>query len=274
MGLLLRASGARVVYDSHEDLPRAILSKFWIRPVLRRAVAGLSEAVEDFVVRRLSAVVAATPHIAARFARQNPRAVAINNYPLLSELEAALHTRPHARSFCYIGGIGRIRGVVEMVAALDRVDARLILAGSFDNEQSEAAVRALPAWSKVDYRGQVPRSEARRIMSESCAGLVFFHPEPNHVDAQPNKIFEYMSAGLPVLASDFPLWRQLVVASGAGHCADPLDVQAIADCMRKVLDQPEAAAQMGLRGREAVQSRFHWGHEERRLLALYQELMA
>ncbi len=274
IGLLLRWGGAKVIYDSHEDVPRAVLSKYWIRPWLRTLVATVFEAFEDFVARRLSAIVTATPHIARRFAKLNRRTLDINNYPMQRELADGVQAATEGRTVCYIGGIGVIRGVVEMVTALERVDATLVMAGPFENADTEARVRALPGWQKVDYRGTVSRDEVRRIMAASRAGLLFFHPEPNHVDAQPNKMFEYMSAGLPVLASDFPLWRSLLEDSGAGRCADPQDAQAIARCIAALLDDPAAARTMGERGREAVNRVYHWAHEEKKLVGLYREVLA
>lgn len=273
IALLLRMSGAHVVYDSHEDVPRAVMSRDWIRPGLRRFVSGTFERFENFISSHISAVVGATPHIAKRFSAVNRRAVAINNYPLASEIESVVVPTGDDRTVCYLGGITKIRGIFEMVRALEHVDARLIIAGPFDSPATEAAARALPGWAKVDYRGTVSRAEVHRIMSESRAGLLFFHPEPNHVDAQPNKMFEYMSAGLPVLASDFPLWRPLLVDAGSGLCADPLDPKAIAGVIRSLLDDPRRAREMGAKGREAVLTRYQWTFEEKKLTQLYAQLL-
>jgi glycosyltransferase involved in cell wall biosynthesis len=273
VGLALRVRGAQVIYDSHEDLPRAVLSKQWIPVGQRRAIAAVVEWIEDFVVRRLSAVVTATPHIERRFVAVNPLCVAINNYPKLVELALDDAQGPKlARTICYVGGIGRIRGAVEMVRALEYVDARLVLAGSFESAETEAELRALPGWSNVDYRGIVTRQQVLEILAQAQAGLLFFHPEPNHVDAQPNKMFEYMSAGLPVLASDFALWRELLVESGAGLCADPFDPEAIAGVIERLLDDPRAATEMGRRGRDLVLQRYRWEFEERKLEELYRSL--
>jgi glycosyltransferase involved in cell wall biosynthesis len=272
VGLTLRVCGAQVIYDSHEDLPRAVLSKHWIPAGRRRAIAAVVERIEDFVVRRLSAVVTATPHIERRFVSINPVCVAINNYPQPVDLALDTQGPKLARAVCYVGGIGRIRGAVEMVRALEYVDARLVLAGPFESHDTEAELRALPGWSNVDYRGVVTRQQVHEILAQAQAGLLFFHPEPNHVDAQPNKIFEYMSAGLPVLASDFPSWRELLVQSGAGLCADPFDHEAIARMIERVLDDPQAAAAMGRRGRDLVLQRYRWEFEERKLEALYRSL--
>jgi glycosyltransferase involved in cell wall biosynthesis len=274
MALLLRTAGYRVIYDAHEDVPRAVLSKFWLKPWLRRLVAALFERLENFAARRFTAVVAATPHIASRFRRLNSRSIDINNYPLAHELSHEVPTTEEGRAVCYVGGIGIIRGAVEMVSALEKANATLILAGPFESDRTEAVLRALPGWRRVNYRGVVSRDEVRRIMATSRAGLVFFHPEPNHVDAQPNKIFEYMSAGLPVLASDFPLWRSLLVDSGAGRCANPLDSADIARCIEELLDDPSGARVMGQRGRDAVRHKYHWPHEERKLVGLYREVLA
>lgn len=274
IALFLGGGGAKVIYDSHEDVPRSLMSRDWIPRLVRGALSSVFERFEDFVAKRISAVVGATPHIARRFSRVNKRAIAINNFPLRSEIEDMVTPANDSRNVCYLGGIGKIRGIVEMVNALEHVDARLILAGPFDSAETQREVEQLPGWAKVDYRGVVSRAEVRVIMAQSRAGLIFFHPEPNHVDAQPNKMFEYMSAGLPVLASDFPLWRSLLVESGAGRCANPLDPKDIARVIGELLDDPAGARAMGLRGREAVLNRYQWSFEERKLRGLYEELLA
>lgn len=273
IALPLQASGAKVIYDSHEDVPRAILSREWIGEGQRRLVSSIFERFENFVARRISAVVGATDHIALRFSRVNANSVAINNYPLESEISTEVVRGAANRNVCYIGGISRARGIVEMIGALEFVDARLILAGPFETAETERFVKNLPGWARVDYRGVISRSEVHKVMAESQGGLLFFHPEPNHVDAQPNKMFEYMSAGLPVLASDFPLWRQILEKSGAGKQVDPFDVKAIAGAIEWVLSNPVFATSMGEKGRQAVLAHYQWRHEERKLLKLYAELL-
>lgn len=274
IALFLRRGDVKVIYDSHEDVPRSLLSRDWIPGWVRPVLSAVFEAFEDFVARRLSAIVGATPQIAARFAKLNPKTVAINNYPLPSEIEDEVERRGSSRKVCYLGGIGRIRGIEEMVRALEYVDARLILAGPFESNATEQSMRELPGWRKVDYRGMVSRAAVREIMAESQAGLIFFHPVPNHVEAQPNKMFEYMSAGIPVLASNFPLWRELLVETRAGLVADPMDAKDIARVIEQLLDDPEAAAMMGRCGREGVIQRYLWTFEEEKLFGLYEDLLS
>jgi hypothetical protein len=252
---------------------QAILSRPWINIRLRRLISKVFELFENFVTKRISAVVGATDHIASRFCQINTKSVAINNYPLATEISDELVERPTNRNVCYIGGISLARGVVEMVTAMEHIDACLILAGPFDTTDIvEQYVKKLPGWGKVDYRGTVNRKELHEIMASSQAGLLFFHPEPNHVDAQPNKMFEYMSAGLPVLASNFPLWKLILEDSHAGWQADPLDSNAIAELIDKILSDPDLSAEMGKRGRQIVLSRYQWRYEEKKLLSLYSEL--
>lgn len=274
IALFLLAGDKKVIYDSHEDVPRSLLSRQWLPNWLRPILSAAFEKFENFVASRLSAVVGATPHIASRFAKLNPNTVAINNYPLAKEIEGEVPRRCMSRNVCYLGGITRIRGIEETIRALEYVDARLILAGPFDSSDTEKKVRQLPGWNKVDYRGCVSRAAVREIMAESQAGLIFFHPEPNHVDAQPNKFFEYMSAGLPVLASNFPLWRDLLINSKAGLVADPMNPRDISRVIGELLDNQSLAAEMGRNGREGVLNKYLWDHEEKKLLKLYDELLA
>ncbi len=271
---LLRLTGAQVVYDSHEDVPRAVMGRDWVHPLLKRSLSLIFESFENLIVSQISAVVAATPHIALRFAKKNSRTVAVNNFPLLSEMCQELMPCGDTATVCYTGGMTRIRGLFEMIQALELVDARLILAGPFDGANTELAAKNLSGWSKVDYRGIVSRHEVYQIMAQSSAGLLFYHPEPNHINAQPNKMFEYMSAGIPVIASDFPLWREIIDNVGCGLLADPLNPSAIADAISQVLENPAEARAMGQRGREAVEQTYNWDVESAKLIQLYEKLLA
>lgn len=273
VALFLRRGGTKVVYDSHEDVPRSLLSRDWIPHWIRPSLSIVFEIFENFVASRLSAVVGATPHIADRFSRLNPTTVAINNYPLCHEIEDAVEFCGSSSTFCYLGGIGRIRGIEEMVCAMEHVDARMMLAGPFESAATERAMRELPGWAKVDYRGIVRRAAVREIMAVSQAGLILFHPEPNHIYAQPNKMFEYMSAGIPVIASDFPLWREIVVGNQCGLCVDPMDPTAIARAIDYLVQHPDEARRMGENGRRAVQERYNWSVEEKKLLQFYADLL-
>jgi len=273
LGLLFSWSGKKVIYDAHEDVPRQILAKPWIRPVFRRTISRVFERLENFIARRLAGVVCATPHIAARFRPLNEKTIDINNYPLIDELAPVERKDVLPRAICYVGGISRIRGISQLVAAIALVpNVRLILCGSFSDRQLEDEISSLPGWSKVEFRGQVGREELKAVMGNCIAGVVTFLPLPNHIDAQPNKMFEYMSAELPVVASDFPLWRKLIVGSGAGVCVDPEQPADIARGINMLLDDPVGSRKLGEAGRRAVMACYNWPAEAEKLINFYGEL--
>lgn len=93
--------------------------------------------------------------------------------------------------------------------------------------------------------------------------------KPNYVDAQPNKMFEYMSAGLPVIASNFPLWKEIIEGNQCGICVNPLEPKEIAAAIDWLTQNPEAAEQMGKNGRKAVEEKYNWQNEEEKLINLY-----
>jgi glycosyltransferase involved in cell wall biosynthesis len=120
----------------------------------------------------------------------------------------------------------------------------------------------------------VGREGVREVLGRSVAGLVTFHPLPNHIDAQPNKMFEYMSAGIPVIASDFPLWREIIAGNQCGLCVDPNNPTAIAAAIQYLVLHPHEARRMGENGRKAVLDRYNWSAEEQKLFRLYEDILA
>lgn len=274
IALLLRLSGIKVIYDVHEDLPRQILSKPWIPTMLRRPLALVAGLVERLAALGSHAIVAATPTIADRFPVR--KTYLVQNYPIVTELQDADSTpmtrRPAVAA--YVGAITAIRGAREMIEALSlmppELDLRLAIAGQFSSASLREELASLEGWARVEEHGWLSRGEVARLLHGARMGLVLFHPVANHIEAQPTKLFEYMSAGLPVIASDFPLWRDIVGDARCGILVDPLDPAAIADAMTWIMRNPEEAQEMGLRGRKAVEERFNWHSEARNLIRAYQ----
>ena len=273
VGLLLKAKNKNVIYDVHEDLPRQILSKHWIPAPLRKPISWIVERIEDYAAKQFDYVVTATPYIRDRFLKINKNTIDVNNYPLLSELHIPnTDWGSKEKLVCYVGGISKIRGIQEMVQAIGITRYSMLLAGKFESSVEREIAVNREGWSRVIELGHVNRAEVKEILSRSMAGLVLFHPNPNHINAQPNKMFEYMSAGIPVIASHFPLWKQIVEGNNCGICVDPLNINEIANAIIWIIENPEQAELMGENGRRAVE-KYNWEQESNKLIHVYKELL-
>jgi len=270
--LRLKKAGIKVVYDVHEDVPRQILAKHWIPGALRPTVSGTFEKLEDFAVRRFDAIVTSTPHIRERFRPLNNRVVDICNFPILEELVRDTPWEARRNEVCYIGGISRIRGIEPIVAALPDSGARLNLAGPWSESDLKQKLLASSGWARVNDLGVLDRAGVAEVLARSKVGLVTLFPTPNYVDALPIKLFEYMAAGMPVVASDFPVWRAIVDDAGCGLLVDPQDPAAIAAAIRELLADEERAHSMGEAGKQAVLNKYSWAAEADKLVRLYTQL--
>ena len=273
-GILLRLKGAKVIYDVHEDVPKQILSKDWIPGYLRYPVAMLIALMEWVSTRFFfSGIAAATPTIAKRF--PDKKTVTIQNFPIREEIKLAKDPIPFAKrdnKVIYIGGIAKIRGIVQCVEAMAKVNqknASLLLGGKISSASFAQELENTKGWDRIDQLGWLDRDEVVKQLQISCAGLVLLHPRPNYIDSLPVKMFEYMAAGLPVIASDFPLWREIIGENKCGLLVDPMNSEAIANAIDWIFSHPEDAQQMGLEGLKTVQTIYNWGMEEQKLLTFY-----
>jgi glycosyltransferase involved in cell wall biosynthesis len=262
-----------VIYDAHEHLVQTIEDKPYIPLPLRKFTATVVEKLENRLARKIDAVITATSFIAGRFSRLNPVVHAINNYPFKDELAATGDWVEKENAVCFIGGITAIRGVAEVVDAMaDVSDCTFHLAGTIYGEGLEERLKSSPGWKKVVYHGQVSRQEVQQILSRCKAGIITLLPVANHIHAQPNKMFEYMSAGIPVIGSDFKLWKEIIEGNSCGILVDPLSPRAISAAITQIIDNDEGARRMGENGRIAVLTKFNWEAESEKLVNLYRSL--
>jgi len=82
-----------------------------------------------------------------------------------------------------------------------------------------------------------------------------------------------MAAGLPVIASDIPLWKRIIEENKCGICVDPFNPKAIADAINYIVSHPKESEEMGVNGRRAVMEKYNWAQEEAKLYSLYRGLL-
>lgn len=272
VALGLKQKGIKVIYDVHEDVPLQILAKHWIPPWLRPFLSRCVATLEHYAARRFDAIVVATPTIRQRFSRLNSRVIDVCNYPILEEWEQTVDWADRRNEVCYIGSIARIRGIQQIITALLSTRVRLNLAGPWSEPDLRPLLTQQPGWSRVNEQGVVDRAGIVKILARSKIGLVTLLPSPNYVESLPIKLFEYMAAGVPVIASDFPLWRTIVETAGCGLLVDPADPSAIAAAIEQLLDDEDRAASMGHAGQRAVRQNYSWARQADKLLQLYHGL--
>ena len=272
VGIKLKKSGKKVIYDVHEDLPRQLLTKPYLNKFVLKILSFIVEKYENYAVKKFDHIITATPRIRDRFKRFKKEVTDVNNFPIIEELNEDVNWSVRKNEICYIGGISRQRGIIEVVKALELTDTMLHLAGDFETEELRKEVESLQGWEKVRFYGFVDRNKIKEILSIVKAGLVVLHPFESYKYSLPIKLFEYMGRGVPVIASDFPLWREIVEETGTGVLVNPLSSESIAEGINKVLANDEVAKKMGKNGIIAVSEKYNWEVEEKKLFSIYKDL--
>ena len=259
----------KVIYDIHEDVSLQIHQKSYIPKFLKYFVRNIFSFFENYASGIFNNLVTATPEIKNKFKLLNPNTICVNNYPILNELKSDYIKSNKNKSICYIGGISIDRGVYNLVKAIEKTDVTLHLAGSFWYSSEEKKIKSLDGWKNVKYYGVVNRNDLKKILSRSMAGIVPFLPKPNHMNCQPNKLFEYMSSGLPVIASNFKNIVYLVEKNNIGFCFNPTEVSELRFAIFKIINNPIKSKLMGDKAYDLVINRYNWEKEFLKLNKIY-----
>ena len=275
-----------LIYDMHENYKELIYSKLWIPSFLRSAIKKIYIWIEEKVIPEISGAIYSPKDLKNNLLSLNSRVVRIENYPILKR-ESAIHNLDEIKrgnnKVVYLGEMRRIRGILELIEAIK------VVSKTINNIRLEFIGRAVPAnfeWeikskiqqlnleSYISVRGHLPYDEALGLARDANIGIVTFLPTPNNLSCLPNKLFEYMQLCLPVIASNFPHYAEIIGKSNCGLLVDPSDPNSIALGIIKLLSDPDLAKKMGNNGRRAVDNEYNWENESNKLLNFYSETLS
>ena len=284
VALAARRLGRPFVYDAHDlwlHRPRRQRSRLY-----HSLQNAYYRVVEGILIPRAAAAITVSPPIARHLERayRLRRVELVPNYPWADEVAHSRTARP-LRSLAaipagvpvvlYLGGLMEGRGIEHLVRAMvDVPGAHLVLLG--DGHQAPAlAAQAtrLGIGGRVHVAAPVPPGDVVATAASATIGVSPIVPSClNYRYSLPNKLFQYMGAGIPVVASDFPQVREVVIGAEAGLVVDTSRPERIAAAINELLSDPERARDMGAGGRDAVLERYTWSTSADALLAVYRRI--
>jgi glycosyltransferase involved in cell wall biosynthesis len=271
--LVARLRRRPVVYDAHEI--SADRSGF-------RRIGRIVAAVEGALARRSAAMITTTDMRADYFARAYgvPRPIVLQNRPHYAEpprtrrLHDALGLPADAVVVLYQGGLQPHRGLFTLLDVVPDVpSAHFVFLGDGPlRSKLEARVRQRGLLTRVHFLPAVPWHELAVWTAAADVGVQLIeNTSLNHFTTDSNKLFEYVMAGLPVVASNFPEIRRIVTAYRLGELVDPADRSSIAAALRR-LTTGEHLREQYRQNALAARRDLSWETQESELLALYERI--
>jgi glycosyltransferase involved in cell wall biosynthesis len=274
----LKKRNKRIIYDAHEDMPRHIIEKDSIPWFARSILARIIDLYMKRAFSHVDSVISPHQHVVQELSGVVTNCVEIANFPLVEEKEKLVKNDFLNREtvFCYAGTVYPYSNQELTMAAISNIgSAKYVVAGHIDDAHlKELSICSGSEQSK--FLGRISKTELGCVLDSAIAGLVVYDYKLNLGGKLgsfgTNKLFEYMEAGLPVICTDYEIWRSVVEGEGCGICIEPGNFDQLYQALLKLAENKDLAYEMGCRGRAAVERFYNWGSEEAKYLSLVDKL--
>ena len=277
VGLRLKRHRKIVIYDSHEDYPSVILSKKWILKPLRKLISKVFSAYEKYASRSFDGVIACYHWTQERLQKYCKNTVLVFNFPIIDKA-CKIPIDYRRRALAFAGNISEEWHIKNLLLAISKLDdVCLELAGSIDSEYGRD-LQSMDEWRYVNFHGRIPFERVYKdLYSRASIGfaLLDYIPQCQYTigNLSNTKFFEYLYVGLPIICTDFKLWKEIIEEYNCGLCVNPRNIDDIAQAIDYLFKHPEEGKKMGENGKKAIIEKYNWQNEQRKLLDLYKRCL-
>lgn len=284
LGVKLKKRNRTVVFDSVEDY------EGYYRGIYKGITAFVTSKVMTFLLwrylNRFDMTLVMSPNIQKRLEKYAPGKVKIvSNYPIISgrdglsaiSLDKYLANNNH---FIYSGSVydfSEQEIVLESINDVENDNAKYLIVGKISEERKKK-LEADNIKGRLEVIPWIEREELLKLYRSSICGVVIFDYTPVCCNKEgqmgSNKIFEYMLEGLPVICTDFSLWKSLIIDKyHCGICVSPNNKAQIKEAVRYIIQNKQEAFEMGQRARQAVLTEFNWESQEEKYISIVNSLI-
>ncbi len=271
-----------IVYDIHENYVEMIQEKLWIPIWLRKTLSGMYVFLEKLTFPFIDMVWYPVNNIGNHYqSYKNLRKYQIRNVPAINSFQIENKHHQKKDRIIFLGYLIDDRGIKEIIQAFQKVlikypNYELVFVGAFQSDSFEdeitSMVQNFKLTDNIHFLGKVPYEKVAEYLFTAKIGLLNYLPIPNNIHGLPNKLFEYMAAGLPVIASNFDNYREVLEETQAGLLVDPTKPGEIADAIIFLLKDKKKMSQLGQNGQIAIQKKYCWEKETEKLFRAIEKL--
>lgn len=261
---LLKRKGKKVFYDAHEDMPRHILEKEWLPVFLRKPIAIIVEKYMRSVFRNIDCIVTPHHHVLDDLKTINSNTHLIPNFPLVTSQNKFSIDDYLSRDniICYSGTVYYYSNQELLISVLAKVDdIRYEIAGEMPQDLMQK-LSIMDGFNKLKYYGRIPWTALNAFYLNATIGYVVYDYKLNlgwdRGSYGTNKIFEYMEAGLPIICTDYILWKEIIEKYKCGIYIEPNNFEQLLSAILFLINDREEAYRMGQAGRDAILTEFNW----------------
>ncbi|WAM30720.1 glycosyltransferase family 4 protein [Caldicellulosiruptor naganoensis] len=264
----------KVIYDVHEDYFLAFQDREYLPKFIRNLFSFAFDFFEKGVSKLLDGVVVVTEDIFNKFNCKNK--VILKNFPTIDEWQERQEYNLNGTiNLVYIGNVSYHRGITNLILAVNHLldlDIRLDIIGPAESKDYFEEIKKFEN-EKIKIWGRVPKSCIPEILKNAHIGFVTLLPLKRYLTSLPLKLFEYMAAGMPVIASNFKLWKDIIEGSDCGITVDPADIGQIRDAILYFYNNRQEIVKKGQNSYRAFIEMYNWSKEEEKLFDFYKKIM-
>lgn len=279
-GLFLKWKKKNVIIDIHEHFSKQVLDKEWIPVILRKVLSFFIAKVEKRLPKIVDYLIIAEDSYLSKYNNICNISV-IHNFPYKQHNYKSVYNYDIFK-MVYVGDIRKVRGIIEYLKLLklgkdNNLNIKLVLIGPFASSslkiEYEEYIRENNLKRDIIYHGRLLNKDVYDILKKCDLGLALLHPIPNYVSSYPTKVFEYMSVGLPTLASEFELWDGVVKDYKCGFTVNPFDTEKAFRVVKEYYHDPKLMETHGQNGISLINRSLNWENEEKKVFKIFDSIV-